>query len=138
MVSSLLYGLVYVNCVKVICNLLRFLRLVVIEKQTKNIILQKQFQIPIEKSQKERGKIDTSNTQIHDLSLQWLRNDTSNTQIHDHSLFWLGTGLVTIPLTQIHDHSLSWHGTGLVEIPLTHKYITTHFTGLVQVWQLYL
>jgi hypothetical protein len=35
----------------------------------------------------ERGKIDTSNTQIHDFSLSWL--DTCNTQIHDCSLSWL-------------------------------------------------
>ena len=49
----------------------------------------------------ERGKIDTSNTQIHDLSLSWL--DTSNTQKHDLSLSWLDTSN-----TQIHDLSLSW------------------------------
>ena len=49
----------------------------------------------------ERDKIDTSNTQIHDLSLSWL--DTSNTQIHDLSLSWLDTSN-----TQIHDLSLSW------------------------------
>jgi hypothetical protein len=33
--------------------------------------LSKQFQNPIEKSL-ERGKIDTSNTHIHDRSLSWL------------------------------------------------------------------
>jgi hypothetical protein len=44
----------------------------------------------------ERGKIDTSNTQIHERSLSWL--DTSNTQIHERSLSWLDTSN-----TQIHD-----------------------------------
>jgi hypothetical protein len=48
-----------------------------------------------------RGKIDTSNTQIHERSLSWL--DTSNTQIHERSLSWLDT-----PNTQIHERSLSW------------------------------
>ena len=40
-------------------------------KTKQNSTLSKQFQNPIEKSL-ERGKIDTSNTHIHDRSLSWL------------------------------------------------------------------
>ena len=38
----------------------------------KNTTLSEQLQYPT-----ERGKIDTSNTQIHDLSLSWRRRGTS-------------------------------------------------------------
>ena len=36
------------------------------------------------------------------------------------------------PKAQIYDISLSWLGTGLLTIPLKHKYMTSHFPGLVQ------
>jgi hypothetical protein len=101
--------------------------------------------------------LDTSNTQIHDISLSWL--DTSNTQIHDISLSLLGTDTHN---TQIHDISLSWLvqitmscicvlgvsvpsrdsemscisvlgdqvKTVRLQIPLTHKYMTFHCPDL--------
>jgi len=85
----------------------------------------------------ERGKFDTTNTQIDDLSSSWLGTGLvtiPQTQIHDLSSSWFGTGLVAIPLAQTHDPSSSWVGTGLVPISQTHIYMTSHLPGLIQAW----
>jgi len=59
-------------------------------KNKKNTILLVQFQNLI-KNRIIRGKIDTPNTLIHDISLSWLGRgtDTPNTLIHDITLSWL-------------------------------------------------
>ena len=57
---------------------------------------------------RNRRKIDSPNTHIHDCSLTWL--DSPNTHIHDYSLTWLDS-----PNTHIHDCSLTW-----LDSPNTH------------------
>jgi hypothetical protein len=47
-------------------------------------------------------------------------------------LAWYMLGSDTRLKTPIYDLSLSWLGTGLVTIPLKHKYMISHFPGLVQ------
>jgi len=39
----------------------------------------------------ERGKLDTPDTHVYDLSLSWLATDTPSTHVHDRSLSWLAT-----------------------------------------------
>ena len=85
-------------------------------------------------NRRNRGKINTSITQIHDHSLIHLSHNYMNTPI---TQLYEYTYHTNTPITQIHKyiyHTNTWPLT-FINTPITQIHVTTHFYGLAYALQ---